>query len=283
MKIIRTILELKSFVSAAKADGKTVGLVPTMGALHNGHLSLVERARKENDIVVVSVFVNPTQFNNKEDLRTYPRTEEHDCMLLEKIGCDVAFIPSVEEVYPEPDTRVFDLGKVAEVMEGKHRPGHFNGVAQIVSKLFAMVEPDRAYFGEKDFQQIAVIRSMAKELGLDKINIVAVPIVREEDGLALSSRNRRLSPEQRKNAPQIWETLCKSCKFAESHTVAETIKFVIDTLNGIDQMRVEYYEIVNGNTLMPVQDWNEADYIVGCITVFCGEVRLIDNITYKRN
>ena len=283
MKIIRTILELKSFVSAAKTDGKTVGLVPTMGALHNGHLSLVERARKENDIVVVSVFVNPTQFNNKEDLRTYPRTEEHDCMLLEKIGCDVAFIPSVEEVYPEPDTRVFDLGKVAEVMEGKHRPGHFNGVAQIVSKLFAMVEPDRAYFGEKDFQQIAVIRSMAKELGLDKINIVAVPIVREEDGLALSSRNRRLSPEQRKNAPQIWETLCKSCKFAESHTVAETIKFVIDTLNGIDQMRVEYYEIVNGKTLMPVQDWNEADYIVGCITVFCGEVRLIDNITYKRN
>ena len=206
-----------------------------------------------------------------------------DCKLLEEAGCNIVFAPEVEEMYPVEDTRIFNLGPVAEVMEGKFRPGHFNGVAQIVSKLFYAAEPDNAYFGEKDFQQIAVIRSMAKELGLDKINIVAVPIVREEDGLALSSRNRRLSPEQRKNAPQIWETLCKSCKFAESHTVAETIKFVIDTLNGIDQMRVEYYEIVNGKTLMPVQDWNEADYIVGCITVFCGEVRLIDNITYKRN
>lgn len=254
-----------------------------MGALHNGHISLVKKCIAENGCCVVSIFVNPTQFNDKKDLQLYPRTPQEDCKLLEEAGCNIVFAPEVEEMYPVEDTRTFNLGPVAEVMEGKFRPGHFNGVAQIVSKLFYAAEPDNAYFGEKDFQQIAVIRSMAKELGLDKINIVAVPIVREEDGLALSSRNRRLSPEQRKNAPQIWETLCKSCKFAESHTVAETIKFVIDTLNGIDQMRVEYYEIVNGKTLMPVQDWNEADYIVGCITVFCGEVRLIDNITYKRN
>lgn len=283
MEIVSTVASLKEAIKKFRDNGDSVGLVPTMGALHNGHISLVKKCIAENGCCVVSIFVNPTQFNDKKDLQLYPRTPQEDCKLLEEAGCNIVFAPEVEEMYPVEDTRIFNLGTVAEVMEGKFRPGHFNGVAQIVSKLFYAAEPDNAYFGEKDFQQIAVIRSMAKELGLDKINIVAVPIVREEDGLALSSRNRRLSPEQRKNAPQIWETLCKSCKFAESHTVAETIKFVIDTLNGIDQMRVEYYEIVNGNTLMPVQDWNEADYIVGCITVFCGEVRLIDNITYKRN
>lgn len=283
MEIVSTVASLKEAIKKFRDNGDSVGLVPTMGALHNGHISLVKKCIAENGCCVVSIFVNPTQFNDKKDLQLYPRTPQEDCKLLEEAGCNIVFAPEVEEMYPVEDTRIFNLGPVAEVMEGKFRPGHFNGVAQIVSKLFYAAEPDNAYFGEKDFQQIAVIRSMAKELGLDKINIVAVPIVREEDGLALSSRNRRLSPEQRKNAPQIWETLCKSCKFAESHTVAETIKFVIDTLNGIDQMRVEYYEIVNGNTLMLVQDWNEADYIVGCITVFCGEVRLIDNITYKRN
>ena len=283
MEIVSTVAPLKEAIKKFRDNGDSVGLVPTMGALHNGHISLVKKCIAENGCCVVSIFVNPTQFNDKKDLQLYPRTPQEDCKLLEEAGCNIVFAPEVEEMYPVEDTRIFNLGPVAEVMEGKFRPGHFNGVAQIVSKLFYAAEPDNAYFGEKDFQQIAVIRSMAKELGLDKINIVAVPIVREEDGLALSSRNRRLSPEQRKNAPQIWETLCKSCKFAESHTVAETIKFVIDTLNGIDQMRVEYYEIVNGKTLMPVQDWNEADYIVGCITVFCGEVRLIDNITYKRN
>lgn len=283
MEIVSTVASLKEAIKKFRDNGDSVGLVPTMGALHNGHISLVKKCIAENGCCVVSIFVNPTQFNDKKDLQLYPRTPQEDCKLLEEAGCNIVFAPEVEEMYPVEDTRIFNLGPVAEVMEGKFRPGHFNGVAQIVSKLFYAAEPDNAYFGEKDFQQIAVIRSMAKELGLDKINIVAVPIVREEDGLALSSRNRRLSPEQRKNAPQIWETLCKSCKFAESHTVAETIKFVIDTLNGIDQMRVEYYEIVNGKTLMPVQDWNETDYIVGCITVFCGEVRLIDNITYKRN
>ena len=281
MRGVKTISELKSLISGYKQENKTVGLVPTMGALHAGHKSLVDRARKENDIVVVSVFVNPTQFNNKQDLATYPRTEERDCALLEAAGCDVVFMPAVEEVYPEPDNRQFDLGAVAEVMEGAHRPGHFNGVAQIVSKLFGFVEPDRAYFGEKDFQQIAVIRKMVQLEGF-KLQIVACPIKREDDGLALSSRNVRLTAEQRQLAPNIYRVLKESCNFAKSHTVAETEKFVVDSLNALPQMEVEYYSIVDALTMQPVSDWVDADSITGCITVYCGEVRLIDNIAYKK-
>ncbi|MBL6432750.1 MAG: pantoate--beta-alanine ligase [Muribaculaceae bacterium] len=281
MRVVKTISELKSLISGYKQENKTVGLVPTMGALHAGHKSLVDRARKENDIVVVSVFVNPTQFNNKQDLATYPRTEERDCALLEAAGCDVVFMPAVEEVYPEPDNRQFDLGAVAEVMEGAHRPGHFNGVAQIVSKLFSFVEPDRAYFGEKDFQQIAVIRKMVQLEGF-KLQIVACPIKREDDGLALSSRNVRLTAEQRQLAPNIYRVLKESCNFAKSHTVAETEKFVVDSLNALPQMEVEYYSIVDALTMQPVSDWADADSITGCITVYCGEVRLIDNIAYKK-
>lgn len=281
MRVVKTISELKSLISGYKQENKTVGLVPTMGALHAGHKSLVDRARKENDIVVVSVFVNPTQFNNKQDLATYPRTEERDCALLEAAGCDVVFMPAVEEVYPEPDNRQFDLGTVAEVMEGAHRPGHFNGVAQIVSKLFGFVEPDRAYFGEKDFQQIAVIRKMVQLEGF-KLQIVACPIKREDDGLALSSRNVRLTAEQRQLAPNIYRVLKESCNFAKSHTVAETEKFVVDSLNALPQMEVEYYSIVDALTMQPVSDWADADSITGCITVYCGEVRLIDNIAYKK-
>ena len=281
MRVVKTISELKSLISGYKQENKTVGLVPTMGALHAGHKSLVDRARKENDIVVVSVFVNPTQFNNKQDLATYPRTEERDCALLEAAGCDVVFMPAVEEVYPEPDNRQFDLGAVAEVMEGAHRPGHFNGVAQIVSKLFGFVEPDRAYFGEKDFQQIAVIRKMVQLEGF-KLQIVACPIKREDDGLALSSRNVRLTAEQRQLAPNIYRVLKESCNFAKSHTVAETEKFVVDSLNALPQMAVEYYSIVDALTMQPVSDWADADSITGCITVYCGEVRLIDNIAYKK-
>lgn len=281
MRVVKTISELKSLISGYKQENKAVGLVPTMGALHAGHKSLVDRARKENDIVVVSVFVNPTQFNNKQDLATYPRTEERDCALLEAAGCDVVFMPAVEEVYPEPDNRQFDLGAVAEVMEGAHRPGHFNGVAQIVSKLFGFVEPDRAYFGEKDFQQIAVIRKMVQLEGF-KLQIVACPIKREDDGLALSSRNVRLTAEQRQLAPNIYRVLKESCNFAKSHTVAETEKFVVDSLNALPQMEVEYYSIVDALTMQPVSDWADADSITGCITVYCGEVRLIDNIAYKK-
>lgn len=279
MEIIRKVDELRSRVAAAKARGLSVGLVPTMGALHAGHVSLIERARSENDIVVVSVFVNPTQFNNPEDLRTYPRTEEADVEKLIAAGADFAFIPTVEEVYPEPDNRQFDLGPVAEVMEGAMRPGHFNGVAQVVSKLFDMVRPTRAYFGEKDFQQIAVIRRMVELEGFD-LEIVPCPIKREPDGLAMSSRNVRLTPEQRLVAPAIHRTLESSVEWAKDHDVEHTKRYVIDELNSLPQLQVEYYEIVDGKTMQPVNSWSETAEPVGCVTVYCGDVRLIDNIKY---
>ncbi|WP_302544845.1 pantoate--beta-alanine ligase [Coprobacter fastidiosus] len=281
MEVVTKIADLQKKIAEIRTNGGTVGLVPTMGALHNGHLELVKRCVAENSICVVSVFVNPTQFNDKNDLLHYPRTLDADCKLLESAGCAIAFAPEVEEMYPVEDTRVFNLGAVAEVMEGKYRPGHFNGVAQIVSNLFDAVQPDRAYFGEKDFQQIAVIRSMVKLLNYP-VEIVACPIVREDDGMALSSRNLRLTPEQRKNAVSISQTLFKSRTFAEQHSVAETIDYVVNTLNSVPDLDVEYFEIVNGNTLLSVNDWSDSDYIVGCITVYCGEVRLIDNIAYRR-
>ncbi len=281
MKIINRVSELRDYVSAVRKAGRTIGLVPTMGALHPGHLSLVERARQDTDVVVVSVFLNPTQFNNPEDLRTYPRTVDADVALLEQAGADVAFVPTVEEMYPEPDERQFDLGGVMQVMEGKMRPGHFNGVCQVVSKLFEMSQPTHAYFGEKDYQQIAVIRAMAKQMGFD-IKLISCPVVREPDGLARSSRNVRLTPEARRVAPAIYGTLKASIDFARHHTVAQTIQWVIDTINAYPEMEVEYYEIVDGITLQPVEDWNQTNYIVGCITVYCGDVREIDNITYRK-
>ena len=280
MKVVNSIKELRENLSQERLEKRSIGLVPTMGALHAGHISLVERCVRENDVCVVSVFVNPTQFNDKHDLETYPRTLEADCALLEAAGCHYVFAPSVEEMYPEPDTRVFNLGRVAEVMEGAMRPGHFNGVAQVVSKLFYMVKPDRAYFGEKDFQQIAVIRAMVKQLNIP-VKINACPIKREADGLALSSRNTRLTPELRQKAPLIARTLKESTTFAPGKSVQEVIDFVVNTINADPDMRVEYYEIVDGNTLEAIKDWSETDYPVGCITVFCGEVRLIDNIKYN--
>ena len=279
MEIIRTIELLRKRVADAKAANKTIGLVPTMGALHDGHLSLIDRARKECDIVVVSDFVNPTQFNNPDDLKTYPRTEAADCSKMEAAGVDYAFIPSVEEIYPEPDTRVFDLGPVAEVMEGAMRPGHFNGVAQIVSKLFAIVTPDKAYFGEKDFQQIAVIREMVRQEGF-RLEIVPCPIVREADGLAKSSRNVRLTPENRAKAPAIAKALMESVEYAKTHTVAETHDKVVEQITAAG-MEVEYYQIVDSLTMQAVENWNDAPHINGCVTVYCGDVRLIDNIAYK--
>lgn len=279
MKIVKGINELKGYLADSKKDGKRIGLVPTMGALHKGHLSLVERCVKENDVCVVSVFVNPTQFNDKHDLETYPRTLEADCALLEQAGCDFVFAPLVEEMYPEPDTRTFDFGPVMQVMEGAKRPGHFNGVAQVVSKLFYIVEPDNAYFGEKDFQQIAVIRAMVKQLQIP-VQINACSIVREADGLALSSRNTRLTPELRAKAPKIARAMRESLELAKTKSVKEVHDYVVNTLNADPDLEVEYYEIVDGNSLQAIQDWKDTDYAVGCITVYCGEVRLIDNIKY---
>lgn len=282
MEIIRTVNDLQKRVATARGEGKSIGLVPTMGALHAGHRSLVDRSVRENDFTVVSVFVNPTQFNNAEDLEKYPRTEEADAAMLEKAGVNVAFMPTAAEVYGDtPDTRVFDLGPVAEVMEGAMRPGHFNGVAQIVSRLFRWANPDRAYFGEKDFQQIAVIRRMAAIEGLDHIDIVACPIVREPDGLALSSRNVRLDAAARATAPAIHRVLVESLEHRRAGaSVQEVTDTVVAKLNALDGAEVEYYSIVNPDTMQPVTDWNQAQHPVGCITVYVGGVRLIDNITY---
>lgn len=282
MKVIHTIKDLQAELSVLKAQGKKVGLVPTMGALHAGHASLVKRSVNENEVTVVSVFVNPTQFNDKNDLVKYPRTLDADCKLLEACGATYAFAPSVEEMYPEPDTRQFSYAPLDTVMEGAFRPGHFNGVCQIVSKLFEEVKPHRAYFGEKDFQQLAIIREMVRQMQFD-LEIVGCPIVREEDGLALSSRNARLSAEERENALKISQTLFKSRTFAATYTVSETQKFVEDAIAAAPGLRLEYFEIVDGNTLQKVGNWDQTSYAVGCITVFCGDVRLIDNIKYKES
>ena len=280
MKLVHTVQELRAELDIQRKAGKKIGLVPTMGALHEGHASLVRRAVAENEIVVVSDFVNPTQFNDKNDLLKYPRTLEADCELLEKEGAAYVFAPSVEEVYPEPDTRQFSYAPLDTVMEGKYRPGHFNGVCQIVSKLFMMVEPDKAYFGEKDFQQLAIIREMVKQMHFP-LEIVGCPIVREADGLALSSRNARLSEEERHQALNISKTLFASKEYAVSHTVEETQKFVEESIAASEGLELEYFELVDGTTLQKISTWDETNYAVGCITVYCGEVRLIDNIKYK--
>lgn len=280
MKVLHTVSELRQALDYEKSLQKNVGFVPTMGALHEGHASLVKRSVSENDVTVVSVFVNPTQFNDPTDLDKYPRTLEADCELLQACGANYIFAPSVNEVYPEKDTREFSYAPIDTVMEGKFRPGHFNGVCQVVSKLFDMVKPDVAYFGEKDFQQLAIIRAMVADLKYP-IEIIGCPIVRESDGLALSSRNMRLSEEERKNALNISRTLFKSRTFAADHSVAETKKMVEDAIAASNGLELEYFEIVDGDNLQNVDDWGESPYIVGCITVFCGPVRLIDNIVYK--
>lgn len=286
MFVYKTIRELEEYVAFQHDKGLRVGLVPTMGALHEGHISLVERSVADNDVTVVSVFVNPTQFNNPADLATYPRKEEDDIRLLAHAGADVVFMPAVEEVYgPGPldsrPRREFSLGPVAEVMEGAMRPGHFQGVAEIVSRLFEIVRPDRAYFGEKDFQQIAVIRQMVASEGL-KVEIVACPIKRAADGLALSSRNALLTPEQRQVAPEIHSALAYSVEYSADHSVQATHDTVVERLDSMPHLQVEYFEIVDGRTLQPVDEWDESPWVVGCITCYCGQVRLIDNITYRK-
>lgn len=285
MKILRTRQELTEYVASQKAQGRSVALVPTMGALHAGHLSLMNRAVAENDTVVASVFVNPVQFNDKKDLESYPRDEKADFALLEEAGVSAVFAPEVDEVYPPEEADrpapVFDLGQVAEVMEGRYRPGHFQGVARIVSLLMRLTGPDRAYFGEKDFQQIAVIRRMAATEGLGSIEIVACPILREPDGLALSSRNVRLTPGQRAVAPGIHRVLAESVEYSLTHTPAQTRDFVVGRIDALPECKVEYYSIVGSLDLQEVSDWDSPQGVTGCITVYCGQVRLIDNIRYR--
>ena len=276
MKLLTTISEIRSALSERNKSAK-VGFVPTMGALHAGHLSLVNRAVTENEVVVVSIFVNPTQFNDPKDLERYPRTLENDLKLLEPSGCDFVFVPSVAEVYPEPDTRKFNFGLLETVMEGKHRPGHFNGVAQVVSKLFEMVKPDRAYFGLKDFQQLAIIKSMVQQLNLP-VEIVPCEIVREKSGLAMSSRNELLTAEQRQNAAHISKTLFAAKELIKQKSVQELENWVVDQINKSPGLTVEYFEIVDNEQLQPIKNWDEEKTKIACVAVFCGNIRLIDNI-----
>ena len=284
MQILTTKHELTQQVAACKRQGKTIGLVPTMGALHDGHGSLVKKAVAENDVVFVSVFVNPTQFNNKEDLAKYPRNLERDAQLLESIGAHFVFAPTPEEMYTAEEmntTFVYDFEGLDKVMEGKMRPGHFNGVVQVVSRLFYLVQPDRAYFGEKDFQQLAIIHQMVERSALKDtfgdLKIIGCPIVRQADGLAMSSRNERLSESEKKLATNIYRILKSSVESAENASVREVEKQVTDAINAIDGLEVEYYEIVDKTTLLPAKDFSNA---IGCVTVYCGPVRLIDNIMY---
>ena len=284
MKVINKTSDLQAIIEQLKNDGKSIGLVPTMGALHKGHLSLVKNSISNNDITVVSIFVNPTQFNNPNDLASYPRTVDKDLELLQTVGCDVVFAPEADDIYSksETDSRFeFDFEGLDKVMEGKFRPGHFNGVVQIVSKLFDLVRPDRAYFGEKDFQQLAIIRLMTRRYNLP-IEIVPCPIVREDSGLALSSRNSLLKDNEKQVAQHIYAVLNESRQFVPQTEVEELKQCVIAAIEQKPELKVEYFDIVDGHTLKSIVKWDESGYIVGCITVFCGNVRLIDNICYKK-
>ena len=277
MFLVKTIEDLQNKLNPFRSSEKSIGFVPTMGALHAGHISLVSKALSENEKVVVSIFVNPTQFNDPEDLKRYPRTLDADLKLLEKTGCNIVFTPDVKEVYPEPDTRKFNFGELETVMEGKHRPGHFNGVAQVVSKLFVMVKPDKAYFGLKDFQQLAVIKNMVKLLEIP-VEIVPCPIVREENGLAMSSRNELLSAEERKNAAVISESLFAAKELGSQKSLEELAEWIELNINKNPFLTVEYVAIVDEEKLQPVKSWNEKNTKVACVAAYCGKIRLIDNI-----
>ena len=282
MRIFEKVVDLQNELFEVRRQGKTVGLVPTMGALHDGHASLVRQSVQQNDVTVVSVFLNPTQFNDKGDLDRYPRTLDADCKLVEACGADYVFAPSVSEMYPTPDTRHFEFPPQSTVMEGAKRPGHFNGVCQVVSRLFYITRPNRAYFGEKDWQQIAVVKRLVDFINMN-IEIVECPIVRDEDGLAKSSRNSLLSADERAIAPNIYKVLKSSTNETGKMSVQQLHDKVVADINAIGGLEVEYFDIVDGNTLLPVQSWDDTPYVVGCITVYCGKtpIRLIDHIKYK--
>jgi pantoate--beta-alanine ligase len=280
MLVVKEVNELKTLIRAKKSEGKTVGFVPTMGALHAGHLSLIEQAGKQTDFVVVSIFVNPTQFNDPNDLLRYPRDLGRDLALLDPTPCQLVFAPESETIYPEPDTRQFNFGRSEQVMEGKFRPGHFNGVAQIVSKLFDLTEPDKAFFGLKDFQQIVIVKAMIKKLNL-QVEIVPCPIIREASGLALSSRNERLTPEQRANAAHIYKTLTEAGNKAAQMDVKKLKDWVVEQIDANPYLKTEYFEIVDDENLQSIERWDQPLNKVGCIAVFCGEVRLIDNVVFN--
>jgi pantoate--beta-alanine ligase len=281
---IMELFHLSSLISARidrlRESGKTIGFVPTMGALHEGHLSLVRFCRQQNDFVVASIFVNPTQFNDKEDLCRYPRTPEKDMEMLRSAGCDMVFVPGEKEIYPEPDNRQFDFGNLGSILEGEHRPGHFNGVAQVVTRLFDIIKPHRAYFGLKDFQQLAIIKKVTADLHYP-VEIIGCPIVREPDGLAMSSRNMLLQPEERITALQLSQSLFQARKMKEGHAPAAVRQWVVEHLGAVPGISLEYFEIVSSRDLLPVENWNGGDQVIGCLAARVGRIRLIDNINFS--
>ncbi|UCH15923.1 MAG: pantoate--beta-alanine ligase [Bacteroidales bacterium] len=279
MDIFRYKKDIRKKIESFK-PGTTIGFVPTMGALHKGHLSLIECSVKQDDVTIVSIFVNPAQFNDKNDFKNYPKTLDTDLKVLSNAKCDIVFVPSENEMYDKPDHRIFDFGNLGKVMEGKYRPGHFSGVAKIVTRLFDVINPHKAYFGLKDFQQFAIIKKLTEDLKLP-VNIIPCPTVRENDGLAMSSRNSLLSAEERKHAALIYSTLFQAKKDSRKYTVGNIKKNVSNTLNEDPYITVEYFEIVNASNLAPVQSWNEPSVKVGCIAAKVGNVRLIDNINFN--
>lgn len=279
MDVIKHILSIGDKVIHFKNLGKSIGFVPTMGALHNGHISLIKRAKFENDIVIASIFVNPIQFNNKEDLQKYPRTLSEDVCLLQESGCDLVFTPTENEMYPSPDNRTFNFDSLDTLLEGKFRPGHFNGVAIIVSKLFEILKPDKAYFGEKDFQQLLIIKTMVKKMNLS-VEIIPCTTIREADGLAMSSRNLLLASEDRVNAGMIYQTLIKAKELSKTQTIAEVKGFTIKKINSIPNFSVEYFEIINSLNLREITNWEDTEDKIGCIAAYAGKIRLIDNLKF---
>jgi pantoate--beta-alanine ligase len=280
MEIIYAAAQMAAGTGSLRENGQSLGFVPTMGALHEGHLSLIRRCKLQNNITVVSIFVNPTQFNDKNDLKNYPRTTEKDLDMLRSVGCDMVFMPDVTEIYPVPDTRIFDFGGIDKIMEGKQRPGHFNGVAQVVTRLFDLVKPHRAYFGLKDFQQLAIIKKVVADYHYP-VEIIPCPIIRETDGLAMSSRNRLLSADEHSRALLLSQSLFMAKEMKAEYMPAEVIKFVRDRVTSAPGIELEYFEIINGYNLQPVDDWHTVDYIIGCLAARVGKIRLIDNINFS--
>ena len=280
MKILTSISSTRDYIKSLIVENKQIGFVPTMGALHEGHLSLIEASNRENDITAVSIFVNPAQFNDEEDLQKYPRPIEKDIEILEKANCNFLFNPSPKEMYPFTQNISFDFGYLDKIMEGKHRPGHFSGVALIVSKLFNIIQPQRAYFGKKDFQQLAIIKQMVKILNFP-VSIKSCPIIREKSGLAMSSRNNRLNDKERNEAALIYKTLNDAVSFSENHTVNETKAMVMKVFEKHPFFEPEYFEIVEADTLKAIDNWDTEKDIIGCTAVNVGKVRLIDNVKFN--
>jgi pantoate--beta-alanine ligase len=280
MEIIYAAAQMAAGTGSLRENGQSLGFVPTMGALHEGHLSLIRRCKLQNNITVVSIFVNPTQFNDKNDLKNYPRTTEKDLDMLRSVGCDMVFMPDVTEIYPVPDTRIFDFGGIDKIMEGKQRPGHFNGVAQVVTRLFDLVKPHRAYFGLKDFQQLAIIKKVVADYHYP-VEIIPCPIIRETDGLAMSSRNRLLSADEHSRALLLSQSLFMAKEMKAEYMPAEVIKFLRDRVTSAPGIELEYFEIINGYNLQPVDGWHTVDYIIGCLAARVGKIRLIDNINFS--